>query len=180
MSLLKVYEESNGQNPLVSTQGDEISVRLKAIGVRFERWQAEENIAADATSEQIIHAYKTSVDELMTAHGFLSVDVINMHPGHPDKIALRQKFLSEHIHADDEVRFFVKGKGLFYIHAQQKVYGLLCEQGDLISVPANTTHWFDMGDMPEFTCIRLFSSSEGWVAQYTGSDIADRFPRFGE
>lgn len=180
MSLLKVYEESNGQNPMVTTRGDEISIRLEAIGVRFERWQAEEDIGAHATSEQIIHAYKTSVDELMTSHGFLSVDVINMHPGHPDKTTLRQKFLSEHTHSDDEVRFFVKGKGLFYIHAQQKVYGILCEQGDLISVPANIPHWFDMGEMPEFTCIRLFSSPEGWVAQYTGSDIADRFPRFGE
>ena len=45
-----------------------------------------------------------------------------------------------------------------------------------ISVPAGTTHRFDMGSEPEFTAIRLFNNAEGWVANFTGSDIASRFP----
>jgi len=57
------------------------------------------------------------------------------------------------------------------------VYGVLCEAGDLISVPAGTRHWFDMGGAPDFQCIRLFTTPEGWVADYTGDDIARRFPR---
>jgi 1,2-dihydroxy-3-keto-5-methylthiopentene dioxygenase len=55
---------------------------------------------------------------------------------------------------------------------------VICEQGDLISVPDGTTHWFDMGPRPHFTAIRLFTNPEGWVANFTGSDIASRFPRF--
>jgi len=43
-------------------------------------------------------------------------------------------------------------------------------------VPANTTHWFDMGENPHFTCIRLFTTADGWVADFTGSDIATKFP----
>ena len=50
--------------------------------------------------------------------------------------------------------------------------------GDLLGVPARTPHWFDMGPRPRFTAIRLFLTPEGWVAQATGEDIADRFPRF--
>ena len=53
---------------------------------------------------------------------------------------------------------------------------MTCEKDDLISVPTGTPHWFDMGDSPSFTCIRLFDSEEGWVANYTGSDIAKSFP----
>jgi 1,2-dihydroxy-3-keto-5-methylthiopentene dioxygenase len=37
-----------------------------------------------------------------------------------------------------------------------------------------------MGPQPDFKCIRLFTSPDGWVANFTGSDIASRFPRFGE
>ena len=49
--------------------------------------------------------------------------------------------------------------------------------GDLVRVPAGMPHWFDMGPRPRFTAIRLFTNPEGWVAHYTGSDIARRFPR---
>ncbi len=96
-------------------------------------------------------------------YGFKSIDVIGLNPDHPEKDTLRQKFLAEHTHADFEVRFFVEGCGLFYLHANDKVYTLLCEKGDLISVPANTTHWFDMGTSPYFKCIRFFTTPEGWV-----------------
>ncbi len=49
--------------------------------------------------------------------------------------------------------------------------------GDLISVPAGTRHWFDMGARPDISVIRLYIDPAGWVADYTGDAIADRFPR---
>ncbi|MCI0668721.1 MAG: cupin, partial [Methylococcaceae bacterium] len=81
---------------------------------------------------------------------------------------------------DFEIRFFVDGKGLFYLHIAGKVYLVLCEKGDLISVPANTTHWFDMGTNPDFKCIRFFTTENGWEAEFTGSGIARRFPSFDD
>jgi methylthioribulose-1-phosphate dehydratase len=42
-------------------------------------------------------------------------------------------------------------------------------------VPAGATHWFDMGPNPHFVAVRLFNNPTGWVARFTGSDIADRF-----
>ena len=36
----------------------------------------------------------------------------------------------------------------------------------------------DMGPEPSFVAIRLFINPAGWVAQLTGSDIAQRFPRY--
>jgi 1,2-dihydroxy-3-keto-5-methylthiopentene dioxygenase len=35
-----------------------------------------------------------------------------------------------------------------------------------------------MGAAPDFKCIRLFTNPEGWVANFTGDDIASRFPNF--
>ena len=43
------------------------------------------------------------------------------------------------------MRFFVAGSGLFTLHVGDRVYEVLCEQGDLIGVPDGTPHWFDMG-----------------------------------
>ena len=59
-----------------------------------------------------------------------------------------------------------------------KVYEILCEQGDLIGVPDSTRHWFDMGPEPRFVAIRFFTEPDGWVGHFTGTDIAQRFPRY--
>lgn len=178
MSLLKIF--SDDQAKLLNTVAAhaEISSALGPLGIKFEAWQARQPLSDEAEQDEVIAAYRQPIDQLMAEYGFQSVDVIALRPDHPDCAALRQKFLSEHTHSEFEVRFFVDGKGLFYIHQGDKVYGVMCEQGDLISVPANTKHWFDMGGAPSFKCIRLFTSQEGWVAQYSGDEIASHFPSF--
>jgi len=154
----------------------EIAEALKEVGVDFTQWSATQVIEKTDSNEMILKAYNDSIQQLIQQKGYQTVDVISLSPDHPDKKALREKFLSEHTHSEDEVRFFVKGKGLFTMHIGEKVYSILCEKGDLISVPANATHWFDMGENPQFTCIRLFNNPEGWVAKYTGNQIAEKFP----
>ena len=78
------------------------------------------------------------------------------------------------------MRLFVAGRGLFNLHIGDYVYALLCEKGDLIVVPAGTAHWFDMGEAPRFVTIRLFNRPEGLDAEFTGNDIARRFPQLEE
>ncbi len=177
MSKLTVYKESDGTTPLHSTEDfDDIVATLGSAGIRLERWQADRDIADDADSDAIIAAYQAEIDRLVADGGYQTWDVVSMHPDHPDKDEFRTKFLAEHTHSEDEVRFFVRGHGLFVMHIEDKVYSMLCEKDDLISVPANTRHWFDMGPNPTFTAIRLFNNPEGWVAQFTGDTIASRFP----
>lgn len=178
MSCLSVYQDSMPEQPLkVLTHGEDISATLAHVGVRFERWQANAAIAPGASQEQVIAAYRQDIDKLMAEGGYVTVDVISLDRDHPQKAELRAKFLDEHRHAEDEVRFFVAGRGLFSLHIEDKVYAVLCEKNDLISVPAGTTHWFDMGEQPHFVAIRLFNNPEGWVAHFTGSDIAEQFAR---
>ena len=47
-----------------------------------------------------------------------------------------------------------------------------------VSAGAGMRHWFDMGTAPDFKCIRFFTTPEGWVGDFTGSDISRRFPEF--
>jgi 1,2-dihydroxy-3-keto-5-methylthiopentene dioxygenase len=180
MSLLVIFENAKPAQPEVLRDGAAIAERLNSIGVQFERWSANQPLADDADQAAILAAYQEPVDRLKAKHGFQSADVISVGPDFPDKVALRKKFLSEHIHSDFEVRFFVGGHGLFYLHPDEHVYAVHCEQGDLISVPANTKHWFDTGAEPNLKAIRLFTTTEGWVAQYTGDPIADSLPKMEE
>jgi len=179
MSFLNIYQADTPNQVKQSIQDAElIQSTLADKGVRFERWQANAPITTGADPVNILTAYDKEIQRLKQESGFQTADVICLTPEHPDKAALRAKFLSEHIHSEDEVRFFVQGSGLFYMHLEDEVFVVGCEKDDLISVPAGTKHWFDMGDTPDFTCIRLFTNPDGWVAQYTEDNIADSFPRF--
>jgi 1,2-dihydroxy-3-keto-5-methylthiopentene dioxygenase len=178
MSRLRIFSETDGAAPLLhSDQHAAIAEQLNQVGVRFERWQAQQPVQPGASQETVIAAYATDIERLKRENGYRAVDVISLKPDHPDRATLRQKFLNEHTHGEDEVRFFVAGQGLFTLHIQDKVYEVLCCQGDLIGVPANTRHWFDMSEAPYFIAIRLFTNPEGWVASFTGEPIAERFPR---
>lgn len=180
MSTLRIYD-AGGAGPHDNIHDHaEIGRRLGALGVQFQRWHADRPLAAEAGQEEVLAAYREPIALLNKRHGFQSVDVVSLTPEHPKKDEMRQKFLNEHTHDDFEIRFFVDGRGLFYLHVGGKIYMVLCERGDLISVPANTTHWFDMGEKPFFKCIRFFTRPDGWVGNFTGSDIAQRFPSFDQ
>ncbi len=182
MSLLKIFAAENPNEEVLKTADPcAIKVALEEAGIRFTQWQTAASLKPGSSSEQVLQIYKNQIDQLIAEDGYQTVDVISLDASDPQmqaKIpALRQKFLSEHHHSEDEVRFFVAGRGLFSLHLHNKVYEVLCEQGDLISVPANTPHWFDMGAQPAFTAIRFFNNQEGWVAHYSGNTIAEQFSR---
>jgi 1,2-dihydroxy-3-keto-5-methylthiopentene dioxygenase len=155
-----------------------IAKALAPHGIVLERWTPRVAIAAGASDADILEAYSDDIDTLKARGGYQSCDVLRLTPDHPQRDELRAKFLAEHIHDDDEVRFFVEGAGLFYIHAGGMVHALECTAGDLIAVPAGTHHWFDTGARPRFTVIRLFTTPDGWVARFTGDPIADAIPKY--
>ncbi len=171
MSRLQIFDAVSGDLQGEAAEGDAIAAALREIGVVFERWPIR------AVEGDVLAAYAPEIERLKARGGYRSVDVVSVAPDHPERAKLRTTFLSEHTHAEDEVRFFVAGSGLFTLHADGRVWNLLCTAGDLVAVPAAMNHWFDMGADPSFTAIRMFVNPDGWVAAFTGSDIADRFPR---
>jgi 1,2-dihydroxy-3-keto-5-methylthiopentene dioxygenase len=178
MSLLRVYNESDPARAEEYSRPEDIARVASQASVRFERWQATAELGDGSDQEAVLKAYENDVARLKQLCGFVTADVISVRPSTPNHGELRKKFLDEHTHSEDEARFFVVGSGMFVVHHEDRVFAFVCEQGDLLNVPAGTRHWFDMGPNPHFTCIRLFTNPAGWVAAFTGSDIAGRFPRY--
>ncbi len=176
MSRLTVTPEDRPGEPELSTQDpDTIRATLAPLGVRFERWSAPREIGMDEDSDAILAAFRPHLDALLAGTAG-TADVIRFRGANEAYPAIRRKFLDEHIHTEDEVRFFVHGSGDFVLHANGRVYDAHCTQGDLISVPAGTKHWFDGGTDPYCTVLRIFTDTSGWTPHYTGDRIAERFP----
>lgn len=156
---------------------------LNARGIWFDQWEASEQFAPDAGQDTIFNAYKHVLQPYMQQHGYGTADVINVSEKTENLPAIRAKFLKEHTHTEDEVRFFVDGQGYFWFNLEngEPVFNVLCQRGDLISVPTNTKHWFDMGTPAFVKAIRIFTDMSGWVPHYTESGLDERYnPKYPE
>lgn len=159
---------------------DEIRRFFNERGIFFDQWNCEVTFDDKASQEEILAAYSKDLNPFMQQGGYLTADVISIHSLTENYPAIRTKFLAEHTHTEDEIRFFVDGKGLFWFNLENEpIFNLLCERGDLISVPAGTKHWFDAGDIHPFVkAIRIFIDSSGWIPHYTGSNIEQQYNTF--
>jgi 1,2-dihydroxy-3-keto-5-methylthiopentene dioxygenase len=185
MTLLTVWDENEPTTPELQTRDyDTILSVLTPLGVRFSRWELKP-LSDDPDQDEILATYREEIDAVNAEQGYTLVDALKILPEFtPDyeRVAIdsRVKFLDEHQHDDDEDRFFARGTGVFYLRVDGKVHAVLCEAGDVISVPANTTHWFDMGTHPEYISVRFFHDDDGWVGNFTGSGIAKKFATYDE
>lgn len=168
MAVLRIPEEGR-----VVTEPEAIRTHLSRHGIWYEQWPVAGRVDRHATADQILAAYAPEVDRLKARGGYITADVIDVTADVPGLQAMLDKFNKEHTHAEDEVRFIVRGSGVFHIHpAQGPVFAIEVMAGDLINVPAGTLHWFDLCADRDIRAIRLFREKAGWTPQYSGSDIA--------
>jgi len=158
------------------TDSQEICEFLKPFGIWYEQWDVEGRIGPEATNEEILAAYAPEVDRLKKAGGFVTADVINVTAATPNLDAMLNKFNKEHTHSEDEVRFTVRGGGVFHIHPKDgPVFAIQVEAGDLINVPHGTQHWFDLCSDRNIRCIRLFQDASGWTPQYVEKGVHESY-----
>ena len=154
------------------TESAAVREYLGSIGIDYERWEGSRPVGADAPPEKILAAYSPEIERLKAQGGYVTADVIDVHPQTTGLEAMLNKFNSEHWHDEDEVRFIVEGRGLFHIHPRQgPVVAIEVEAGDLIRVPRGTWHWFDLCPDRRIRAIRLFQDSAGWTPHYTQSGV---------
>ncbi|MBE7926789.1 1,2-dihydroxy-3-keto-5-methylthiopentene dioxygenase [Pseudomonas saudiphocaensis] len=181
MSILSVYHHETPEQPFkVLTHHDDVAATLAEVGVHLERWQAGTAIAANADDGDLLAAYRAQIDRLKSERGYAEVEVLRLAGDQSKQAASRVQELEEYVQAEDEARFFVAGRGLFNLHIEDRIFALLCEKGDLLVIPAAVRHWFDKGENPYLIAICLFKTTEGRIPQFTGEDIASRFPRLDD
>jgi 1,2-dihydroxy-3-keto-5-methylthiopentene dioxygenase len=157
------------------TDQAEVTRYLAGLGIDYERWggPADQRVPSDASPDAVLAAYAPEIDQLKKRGGYVTADVIDVTPATPGLDAMLAKFNTEHWHDEDEVRFIVRGRGLFHIHPRDgnPVIAIEVEAGDLIRVPRGTWHWFDLCADRDIRAIRLFQDKAGWTPHYTQSGV---------
>lgn len=165
MAIVKIPDKN-----LTLENADEITKYLASIGIDYERWETNHEVSFDASEAEILEIYSAEIERLKTKGGYVTADVINIVPTTPNLNAMLDKFNKEHWHGEDEVRFIVKGHGLFHIAPEgADIVSIEMEAGDLIRVPRFTRHWFNLCGDKTVRAVRLFQDVSGWTPFYTES-----------
>ena len=146
---------------------------LAPYGIWHESWPVEGRVGAEATPEEILAAYEPEIERLKERGGFVTADVVSVTPDTPGLEEMLAKFDKEHTHSEDEVRFTVRGHGVFWVNpeGEDPVFAIEVGPGDLINVPTGTRHWFHLCGDKTIRCIRLFQETSGWTPEYMDSGL---------
>lgn len=163
-----------------------ITNELASLSITLNYWSVgdephlRELLAKDSLTEDekevVLQGLDNYFEQLKQTEGYQSRDLIALHPGIPNLDNLLSKFERIHTHADNEVRYIIDGEGIFgFVRPDGSQVELTIQPEEYINVPAGTEHWFYLTPNRRIKAIRYFSNTEGWVPEYTGTEI--RFSR---
>ena len=166
------------------TELGDIERELAPVNVQLNHWPVGDNpniqalLAKDALSdeekEQVLQGLDGYFEQLKASADYQSRDLIVLHPEVPNLDALLSKFNRCHYHTDDEVRYIIAGEAIFgFVRPDGSQVEVTVQPEEYINVPANTQHWFYLSPSKRVKAVRYFTTTEGWVPEYT--DIAIKF-----
>lgn len=150
-----------------------VQENLLPTGVRFGRWPVRPvHLPPGGDGLAAVRAVYGEELAALERHAALrGADRVALAAGDAQWPALRQQFLAEHRHREAEIRFIVRGTGLFHLRSADGFLGLLCEPGEWVALPAGLAHRFDAGEAPDFEALRLFGQPDGGAAEPTGAAL---------
>jgi 1,2-dihydroxy-3-keto-5-methylthiopentene dioxygenase len=172
-------------NGKILTDWQAIAVELAPLNIQLNRWSLGDYVRlhqllaqgqlTDSEKEQVLTGLDAYFEQLQQTANYQSRDLIVLHPNIPNLDELLAKFDRIHTHSDDEVRYILDGAGIFgFVRPDGSQVELTVEAEEYINVPAGTEHWFYLTPQRRIKAIRYFTGTEGWVPQYTGTEIRSR------
>ena len=163
------------------TKDADVTAYLAGHGITFERWSIPESIQSlctsptldDSQKSEVLAAFKPQLEKLATEQGYVSSDMVCLHPELPGLDDALANFDLEHFHTDDEVRFIVDGSGVFgFVGESGRRFLIEVHAGEYIVIPANAWHWFYLLENRTIKALRIFKDTSGWPPFYRGAEAA--------
>jgi 1,2-dihydroxy-3-keto-5-methylthiopentene dioxygenase len=164
------------------TKFSDIVRELAPLNVQINSWQIGGNpellvllaqdILSDAEKEHVLKGLDAYFQQLQQTAGYQKRDLIVLHPSVPNLDTMLSKFDRSHTHADPEVRYIIAGEGIFgFVRPDASQVELTVQAEDYINVPSGIEHWFYLTALRQIKAVRYFTTTEGWVPEYTDTEI---------
>jgi 1,2-dihydroxy-3-keto-5-methylthiopentene dioxygenase len=156
-------------NEMIEREQDIRSV-LAGMGIDYERWSLD-RVPPDSSADAVLAAYADEIDAMKRRGGYVTADVIDVNPTTPNLEVMLARFDKEHTHDEDEVRFILAGRGIFFLALEKGIASVEVGPGDVLRVPRGTRHWFTLCEDRRIRAVRWFQDTSGWTPHYTDSGV---------
>ena len=163
---------------------DEIVGELAPLGIHLKHYDPgtslifphllEQDVLTDTDKHQIIELHNGVFECLLQENGYLWSDLLNLHPGSANLQNLIATYSRYHHHTAPEALYVLAGEMIFgFVKPDGDQVQLLIQSQDYIHIPAGVEHWCSPSALLHFKAIRYFTSVEGWVPNYTGTQMSN-------
>ncbi|MBD2436014.1 cupin domain-containing protein [Nostoc sp. FACHB-110] len=168
----------------VESDLSEIVSELAPIGVHLKHYDPgtsllfpsllEQDVLNNSEKHYIVDLHNSVFEFLRHENGSLWCDLLNVHPGVPNLQMLLNAYSHYHTHTSAEPLYVLAGEMIFgFVRPDGSQIQLLVQPQDYIYIPAEVEHWSSLTASLSFKAVRYFTSAEGWVPNYTGTQLND-------
>lgn len=134
----------------------------------------EQDVLTDSEKQQIVELHKGSFEFIQQEKGYLWSDLLNLHPGSANLQNLIATYSRYHHHTAPEALYVLAGEMIFgFLKPDGHQIQLLIQPQDYIHISEGVEHWCSPTALLHFKAVRYFTSVEGWVPHYTGTQLTD-------
>ncbi|AFY33806.1 acireductone dioxygenase [Calothrix sp. PCC 7507] len=168
----------------ITTDLGEIVRELDTLGIYFKHYDPgtsllftdilEQDILTDSEKRYILELHNSVFEFLQQENGYLWYDLLSIHPGSPNLHTAIATYSRYHTHTAAEPLYVLAGEIIFgFVRADGTQIQLLVQAQDYLLIPPGVEHWCSPSASLYFKGVRYFTTAEGWLPTYTGTQLSD-------
>ncbi|MFN6528098.1 cupin domain-containing protein [Nostoc sp. ChiSLP03a] len=163
---------------------DEIARELAPLGIQLKHYDPgtsllfpnllDQDVLTETEKRYYVELHNSVFEFLQQENGALWCDLLNVHPGSFNLHHLIATYGRYHTHPAPEPLYVLSGEMIYgFVRPDGSQVQLLVQAQDYLYIPAGVEHWCSPTALLNFKGIRYFAIAEGWVPNYTGTQVSD-------
>jgi 1,2-dihydroxy-3-keto-5-methylthiopentene dioxygenase len=134
----------------------------------------DQDVLTESDKRYIVELHNSVFEFLQEENCSLWFDLLNVHPGSPNLQSLMTTYSRYHTHSADEPIYILAGEVIYgFVKPDGSQIQLLLQPQDYLHILAGVEHWCSPAASLHFKAVRYFTSTEGWMPIYTGTQLSD-------
>ncbi|MBW4644714.1 MAG: acireductone dioxygenase [Goleter apudmare HA4340-LM2] len=168
----------------IATDQSEIASELAPLGIHLKHYDPgtsllfphllDQDVLTDTEKRYILELHNSAMEFLQQENSYLWCDLFSLHPGSPHLPTAIATYSRYHTHTSAEPLYVLAGEMIFgFVRADGTQIQLLVQAQDYLVIPADVEHWCSPSASLYFKGVRYFTTAEGWLPTYTGTQLSD-------
>ncbi|MHC0062045.1 acireductone dioxygenase [Nostoc sp. UIC 10890] len=162
----------------------EIARELAPLGIQLRHYDPgtsllfpdllDQAVLTESEKRYCVELHNSVFEFIQQENGALWCDLLNVHPGSFNLHHLIATYGRYHTHPAAEPLYVLAGEMIYgFVRPDGSQVQLLVQAQDYLYIPADVEHWCSPTASLNFKGIRYFAIAEGWVPNYTGTQVSD-------